>query len=93
MIIPITSWGVILTAFNSLVDLHEWHWLTGEVEYLPSRFEDIFRSEHPSLRQYTRYASNRWDSKARLDYIFASSRLVWHFPLTGCVGPHGLHHL
>ena len=23
-----------------LVDLHEWHWLTGEVEYLPSRLVD-----------------------------------------------------
>ena len=61
---------------HSLVDLHEWHWLTGEVEYLPSRLVDTFRSEHPSLRQYTRYASDRWDSEARLDYIFASPRLV-----------------
>ena len=42
-----------------LVDLHEWHWLTGEVEYLLSRLVDT--SEHPVLRQYTRYASNRWD--------------------------------
>ena len=66
---------------HSLVELHEWHWLTGEVEYLPSRFVDTFRSEHPSLRQYTRYASDRWDSEARLDYIFASPRLVSHFPL------------
>ena len=66
---------------HSLVDLHEWHWLTGEVEYLPSRLVDTFRSEHPSLRQYTRYASERWDSEARLDYIFASPRLVSHFPL------------
>ena len=66
---------------HSLVDLHEWHWLTGEVEYLPSRLVDTFRSEHPSLRQYTRYASDRWDSKARLDYIFASPRLVSHFHL------------
>ena len=66
---------------HSLVDLHEWHWLTGEVEYLPSRLVDTFRSEHPSLRQYTRYASDRWDSEARLDYIFASPRLVSHFPL------------
>ena len=39
---------------HSFVDLHEWHWLTGEVEYLPSRLVDTFRSEHPSLRQYTR---------------------------------------
>ena len=66
---------------HSLVDLHELHWLTGEVEYLPSRLVDTFRSEHPSLRQYTRYASDRWDSEARLDYIFASPRLVSHFPL------------
>ena len=66
---------------HSLVDLHEWHWLTGEVEYLPSRLVDTFRSEQPSLRQYTRYASDRWDSEARLDYIFASPRLVSHFPL------------
>ena len=66
---------------HSLVDLHEWHWLTGEVEYLPSRLVDTFRSEHPSLGQYTRYASDRWDSEARLDYIFASPRLVSHFPL------------
>ena len=66
---------------HSLVDLHEWHWLTGEVEYLPSRLVDTFRSEHPSLRQYTRYASDRWDSEAELDYIFASPRLVSHFPL------------
>ena len=66
---------------HSLVDLHEWHWLTGEVEYLPSRLVDTFRSEHPSLRQYTRYASDCWDSEARLDYIFASPRLVSHFPL------------
>ena len=66
---------------HSLVHLHEWHWLTGEVEYLPSRLVDTFRSEHPSLRQYTRYASDRWDSEARLDYIFASPRLVSHFPL------------
>ena len=66
---------------HSLVDLHEWHWLTGEVEYLPARLVDTFRSEHPSLRQYTRYASDRWDSEARLDYIFASPRLVSHFPL------------
>ena len=55
--------------------------LPGEVEYLPSRLMDTFRSEHPSLRQYTRYASDRWDSEARLDYIFASPRLVSHFPL------------
>ena len=54
----------------------EWHWLTGEVDYLPSRLVDTFRSEHPSLRQYTRYASDRWDSEARLDYIFAFPRLV-----------------
>ena len=66
---------------HSLVDLHEWHWLTGEVKYLPSRLVDTFRSEHPSLSQYTRYASDRWDSEARLDYIFASPRLVLHFPL------------
>ena len=66
---------------HSLVDLHEWHWLTGEVESLPSRLVDTFRSEHPSLRQYTRYASDRWDSEARLDYIFASLRVVSHFPL------------
>ena len=66
---------------HSLVHLHEWHWLTGELEYLPSRLVDTFRSEHPSLRQYTRYASDRWDSEARLDYIFASPRLVSHFPL------------
>ena len=66
---------------HSLIDLHEWHWLTGEVEYLPSRLVDTFRSEHPSLRQYTRYASDRWDSEARLDYMFASPRLVSHFPL------------
>ena len=66
---------------HSLVDLHEWHWLTGEVEYLPARLVDTFRSEHPSLRQYNRYASDRWDSEARLDYIFASPRLVSHFPL------------
>ena len=66
---------------HSLVDLHEWHWLRGEVEHLPSRLVDTFRSEHPSLRQYTRYASDRWDSEARLDYIFASHRLVSHFPL------------
>ena len=66
---------------HSLVDLHEWHWLTEEVEYLPSRLVDTFRSEHPSLSQYTRYASDRWDSEARLDYIFASPRLVSHFPL------------
>ena len=66
---------------HSLVDLHEWHWLTGEVEYLPSRLVDTFRSEHPSLRQYTRYASDRWDSEARLDYIFASPRLMSHFSL------------
>ena len=65
---------------HSLVDLHEWHWLTGEVEYIPARLVDTFRSEHPSLRQYTRYASDRWDSEARLDYIFASPRLVSHFP-------------
>ena len=63
---------------HSSVDLHEW---PGEVEYLPSRLVDTFRSEHPSLRQYTRYASDCWDSEARLDYIFASPRLVWHFPL------------
>ena len=44
---------------HSLVDLHEWHWLTGEVEYLPFRLVDTFRSEHPSLRQYTHYASDR----------------------------------
>ena len=66
---------------HSLVDLHEWHLLTGEVEYLPARLVDTFRSEHPSLRQYTRYASDRWDSEARLDYILASPRLVSHFPL------------
>ena len=66
---------------HSLVDLHEWHWRTGEVEYLPSRLVDTFRSEHPSLRQYTSYASDRWDSEARLDYIFASTRLMSHFPL------------
>ena len=66
---------------HSLVDLHEWHWLTGEVEYLPSTLVDKFRSEHPCLKQYTRYASDRWDSEARLDYIFASPRLVSHFPL------------
>ena len=66
---------------HSLADLHEWHWFTGEVEYLPSRLVDTFRSEHPSLRQYTRYASDRWDSEARLDYIFVSPRLVSHFPL------------
>ena len=66
---------------HSLVNLHEWHWLTGEVGYLPSRLVDTFRSEHPSLRQYTRYASDRWDSEARPDYIFASPRLVSHFPL------------
>ena len=66
---------------HSLVDLHEWHWLMGEVEYLPFRLVDTFRSEHPSLRQYTCYASDRWDSEARLDYIFASPRLVSHFPL------------
>ena len=66
---------------HSLIDLHEWHRLTGEVEYLPCRLVDTFRSEHPSLRQYTRYASDRWDSEARLDYIFASPRLVSHFPL------------
>ena len=42
---------------------------------------DTFRSEHPSLRQYTSYTSDRWDSEARLDYIFASPRLVSHFPL------------
>ena len=66
---------------HSLVDLHEWHWLSGEVEYLPSRLVDTFRSEHPSLRQYTRYASDRWDSEARLDYIFAFPRLMSHFPL------------
>ena len=52
----------------------------GEVEYLPSRLVDTFRSEHPSLRQYTRYASDRWGSEARLDYIFASPRLVSQFP-------------
>ena len=51
------------------------------MEYLPARLVDTFRSEHSSLRQYTRYASDRWDSKARLDYIFASPRLVSHFPL------------
>ena len=66
---------------HNLVDLHEWHWLTGEVKYLPSRLVDTFRSEHPSLRQYTRHASDRLDSEARLDYIFASPRLVSHFPL------------
>ena len=63
---------------HSLVDLHECHCLTREVEYLPSRLVDTFRSEHPSLRQYTRYAR---DSEARLDHIFASPRLVSHFPL------------
>ena len=51
------------------------------MEYIPSRLVDTFRSEHPSLRQYTRYSSDRWDSEARLDYIFASPRLVSHFPL------------
>ena len=51
------------------------------MEYLQSRLEDTFRSEHPSLRQYTCYASNCWDSEARLDYIFASPRLVSHFLL------------
>ena len=66
---------------HSLVDLHEWYWLAGEVEYLPSRSVDTLRSEHPSLRQYTRYAGDRSDSEARLDYIFASPRLVSHFPL------------
>ena len=66
---------------HSLVDLHEWHWLTGEVEYLPSRLVDTFRSGHPLLRQYTRYASDCWDSEARLDSIFAPPRLVSHFPL------------
>ena len=66
---------------HSLVDLHEWHWLNREVEYLPSRLVDTFRSEHPSLRQYTRYASDRWYSEARLDYIITSPRLVSHFPL------------
>ena len=65
---------------HSLVDLHEWHWLTGEVDYLPSRLVDTYRSEHPFLRQYTRYAGGRWDGKARLDYIFASPRLMSHFP-------------
>ena len=66
---------------HSLVHLQEWHWLTGEVEYLPSRVMDTYRSEHPFLRQYTRYASGCWDSKARLDYIFASPRLMSHLPL------------
>ena len=66
---------------HSFVGLVEWHWLTGEVEYLPSRLVDTFRSEHPSLRQYTRYASDRRDSKVRLDYIFASHRLTSHLPL------------
>ena len=66
---------------HSLVHLHQWHWLTGKVEYLPSTLVDTFRSEHPSLRKYTRYASDRWDSEARLDYIFASPRPVSHFPL------------
>ena len=66
---------------HSFVDLHEWHWLMGEMEYLPSRLVDTFRSEHPSLRQYIRYASDRWDSEARLDYIFASPPLVSQFPL------------
>ena len=66
---------------DSLVDSHEWHWLNREVEYPPSRLVDTYRSEHPFLRQYTRYASGRWDSKARLDYIFASPRLMSHFPL------------
>ena len=66
---------------HSLVDLHEWHGLRGEVEYLPSRLVDTLRSEHPSLRQYTRYASDRWDSEVRLDYIFASPCLVSHFSL------------
>ena len=87
-IIPITSWRVDFNCVldseldqHSLVDLHEWHWPTGEVEYLPSRLVDTFRSEHPSLRQYTRYASDRWVTEARLDYIFASTRLVLHFPL------------
>ena len=87
-IIPITSWGVILTAFW-IPNLTSTAWSIymsgtgsrGEVEYLPSRLVDTFRSEHPSLRQYTRYASDRWDSEARLDYIFASPRLVSHFPL------------
>ena len=51
------------------------------MEYLPCRLVDTFRSEHASLRQYTRYASDCWDSEARLDYIFASPRLVSHFPL------------
>ena len=68
---------------HSLVDLHEWHWLTGEVKYLPSRLVDTFRSEHPSLRQYTLYATDHWDSEARLDYIFASPRLVSNFALLG----------
>ena len=78
---------------HSLVDLHEWHWLTGESEYLPSRLLDTFRSEHPSLRQYTRYASDRWDSEPRLDYIPASPRLVSHFHLLDASVTHGLHHL
>ena len=51
------------------------------MEYLPSRLVDTFRSEPPSPRQYTRYASDRWDSEARLDYIFAFPHLVSHFPL------------
>ena len=51
------------------------------MEYLPSRLVDTFRSEHPSLRQYTCYACGRWDSESRLDYIFASPRLVSRFPL------------
>ena len=29
---------------HSSVDLHEWHWLTREVEYLPSRLVDTYRS-------------------------------------------------
>ena len=66
---------------HSLVDLHDWHWLTEEVEYLPFRLVDSYRSEHPFLRQYTRYASDRWDGEARLDYIFASPRLMSHFPV------------
>ena len=64
---------------HSLVDLHEWHWLAGEVEYLSSRLVDTYRSEHPFLRQYTRYASGRSGSEARLDYIFASPHLMSHF--------------
>ena len=47
------------------------------VGYKPYAFGELLLF----VRQYTRYASNRWDSQARLDYIFVSPRLVSHFPL------------